>query len=91
MKGERRKERAQNCQIRLDFFVSSFVSCYFLLPSLTKVCLLGRYAFICLLDFSFQVKIANGPDDRLVLDDCSFGIKGTFSFCFVSLSFSRHP
>ena len=24
--------------------------------------------------------IANGPDDRLTIDDCSFGIKGNFSF-----------
>ena len=29
---------------------------------------------------SFKVTIANGPDDRLNIDDCSFGIKGIALF-----------
>ena len=29
----------------------------------------------------FKVTIANGPDDRLTIDDCSFGIKGIISLC----------
>lgn len=34
-----------------------------------------------------KVTIANGPDDRLTIDDCSFGIKGnTF---FLSLKMKR--
>ena len=28
---------------------------------------------------SLKVTIANGPDDRLTIDDCSFGIKGNIS------------
>lgn len=70
----------------LSFFFSSFVfsSCLWL----KKKTLLRILQYLYLLKgsvlrlyISLKVTIANGPDDRLTIDDCSFGIKGNISLC----------
>lgn len=74
----------------LSFFhlFSSFVvfSCLWLKKTLLKIL---QYLYllkgsVLRLQISLKVTIANGPDDRLTIDDCSFGIKGNISLCVYS-------